>query len=597
LSSSGFTERVKREVSLDVFISRYVKLKKAGKRFTGLCPFHSEKSPSFTVSPELGFYHCFGCGKSGDIFTFVQEIEKVDFRRALEILSDYSGIPLEQSSKPSDQKEKEALYALNDEYLAYYRRNLKGEEGKFAREYLASRGIGESDQERFELGYALPGFENTIRSLLFTPDKVKMALTLGLIKKREKGQGSYDFFRDRIIFPIRDSSGKVAGFGGRVFKDTEEAKYINSPQSLIYDKGKMFYGLLQAQNWIRKHRKAILVEGYLDVIGFHSKEIDYAVAPLGTALTPYQVRSLRSMADSLLVCFDGDRAGRRAALRAVEICFKENLSSQVVLLPEGKDPFDLSQELSKHEIFEILNQSKQASDFILSETLQGVDRSSGLEEKRKAIQNLFQFLKGLENDSDRQMFLQTGAKNLGLEFSVLWEDFKKGTGISFTPKEVDTNKKEVYPKRVLGKLEKIERGILAKLLLHPFLWDSLNLEEGVEFQDSESALLWSFLYQKYMDSEEIGPSLLASLPESVQMAIASFLLDSSEMMDAEPDAIEANFKDLWMNYQILKIETELKMLQSNLNSTMPIEEILRKTSDLKNEKMKLEIQLRNSKGN
>ncbi len=586
MGSSVFTERIRREISIESFISRYVQLKKSGKRFLGLCPFHQEKTPSFTVSPELGLFHCFGCGKSGDIFTFVQEIERVDFRRALEILSDYSGIPLD-TNKDSELKQKEELYKLNEEYLNFFRENLKKEEAKDAREYLKKRGLSEQDIEKFELGYALAGFDNSLRFLLFTPEKIQLALSLGLIKKRENSSGYYDFFRERIIFPIRDKSGHVVGFGGRIFRESSEAKYINSPQSLIYDKGKIFYGLYQAQAWIRQTRKVILVEGYLDVIGLHSKEIAFTVAPLGTALTVFQVRNLKNLVDKVILCFDGDRAGKTAALRSAQICFKERLEAEVVLLEAGKDPFDLSREKTKLEILEILGQSQPSSQFILSEVLEKKNINSSIEEKQKAVSSLFQFLKEIERELDRQMFLQAAAKELGLQFSVLWEDFHKGK-ISFQAPKVDTKKQLVIRTEQESKLLKQEMVILAYLSLYPFLWE--NLEEEIDFFCPESNILWYNLSQRYNSSEEIDPSsVVTSLQESINKVFCDCLFQLKESKDDNFHEVSLAFQEMLLRHKILKIESEFTRLEKTLGP----EERFHKLKKFTTEKQELESKIRN----
>ncbi|MCB1176382.1 MAG: DNA primase, partial [Leptospiraceae bacterium] len=492
---SNFIERVKREVGIESYISRFIKLKKQGKRSLGLCPFHQEKSPSFTVSNELGFFYCFGCHKSGDIISFVKDFERVEFTKALEILSDYSGIPLDAKFNPQEASEKEELFRLNQEYLDYFKKNLFSSEGRLARDYLHSRNISDSEIERFELGLALPGFENSTEKLLNSPEKWKNALKLGLIKQKTNSKGGYDFYRDRIMFPIKDFAGRVCGFGGRIYKDSEEAKYINSPTSPIYDKGKMFYGMFLAQNSIRKHRKVILVEGYLDVIGLHSREIDYVLAPLGTALTNNQVRNLKSLADEILLLFDGDNAGKKAALRGSEICLKEGVDCGIVLLEAGLDPFDLSRQKTRTEIIEYISKPISQSNFIIKETLENAGGDSPPELKKKALDNLYRFIKSLEKETDKELYVKEGARQLGLSISSVWNDFKNGGVVSLAPSVVD-NKKEIV-KKSSGKLEQCERKILSLLVLHNELFEFIDDLQELEFSDDESFLFWNILYSKY----------------------------------------------------------------------------------------------------
>jgi DNA primase len=599
-NQNSFIERVKREIRIENYISRFVKLKKQGKRAVGLCPFHTEKSPSFTVSINLGFYYCFGCGKSGDIINFVKDFDKVDFRRALEILSEYSGIPLETTSNASEAQEKEELYKLNEEYLRYFQENLQSSEGRQAREYLQSRKISDSEIQRFELGFSLPGYENSITKLLSHPTKRKNAQKLGLIKSKSSGSGAYDFFRERIMFPIRDLSGRVCGFGGRTFKESQEAKYINSPASPIYDKGKMFYGLYQSQASIRKNRKVILVEGYLDVIGLHSREIENVLAPLGTSLTNHQVRYIKNLADEILLFFDGDSAGKKAALRGAEICLNEGMESWIVLLTGGKDPFDLSKEKTHVELMEILSEKISQSKFILSQTLENVESNSPPELKKKALENLYRLIQSIEKETDKELYAKEGARQLGLSISSVWTDFKKGGKVSFASIEVDNKIDKKKPSGSISPLEKCERELIALLLLNSELFEFVEELSSLEFQDPESESLWNVLYEKYRNSEELGVGIFEEIPDSTKKAIMPFVFEKESENNPESEEElrlkKEAFKDLLKRHRMLCIEKELKELEiRNHSNISQLKENMSKIVQLRSEKLKLEeaIRLRN----
>ena len=464
--SSDFVQKVKAEVGIDGYISRYVKLARRGKRYVGLCPFHQEKSPSFNVSPELKIYHCFGCGASGDIFKFIMDYDRVDFTRSLEIISEYSGIPIQKNEGFSqNQKEKEEMYSVNQKFLEYFRHSLKSEFGNLAKDYLRKRKIPESRIDIFKLGYSPKGFDNW-KTLNLSDKEVSLSIKLGLLKKSDKDH-VYDFFRDRIMFPIIDANQKIAGFGGRIISESEEAKYINSPASSIYDKGKMFFNLNLAANSIRNTRKAILVEGYLDVIGLHSKEIENVIAPLGTAVTEKQIQKLKTLADNVLVLFDGDPAGRKAAYKTTDICIKENLDSSVILLENKQDPFDLSQEKTKLEILEILSKPIPASTFIINESTLDVEPSSRPELKKTAIEKLFEFIKSLKTETEKESYLIESSKKLGLSYESLLKDFQKGK-TNFESLKTD-NKKEERKSNFSNPLIQYERKIVSLLILNPDL--------------------------------------------------------------------------------------------------------------------------------
>jgi DNA primase len=563
---NDFVDRVKGEVSLESYISRYVKLKKAGRRVVGLCPFHSEKSPSFSISPELNVYHCFGCGKSGDIFTFVQDYEKVDFRRSMEILADYSGIPLQSQSNKEDTQFKQKLYDLNARFLSYFRENLEGSEGEQAREYLRKRGIDKKVVLKFELGYALPGFDNFTRNVVRSAEDVSFAQKLGLLKvSTSRGGSTYDFYRDRIMFPIKDPSGKILGFGGRIIRESEEAKYINSPASPIYDKGKTFYGLYQAQGSIRKSRIAILVEGYLDVIGLHSKELDTAIAPLGTSLTNNQVRNIKSYADKVKLVFDGDKAGKSAAVRAAEICLKEGLAAEIVVLEDGKDPFDLSRTMTNAEISELLTKSFSHSEFLLQETLLHTHITSSPEEKRKAIENLFTFIKSLERETDQQMYLSEGAKQLGLSISSVLNDFKRGSGVTLGDPKVDI-KKSSKPLNKGNTAEVVySRKILTILVLHPEFFSYIEQLLELDFEDGDSAFFWEVLYTKYMNSESISITILQEegFPSDIRSTFMSYILELDDSEESE-ESRKNVFEEYLLLYKRANKHKELENISNGV---------------------------------
>ncbi len=587
MRGSDFIERIKREVSLESYISRHVKLKRTGGRSLGLCPFHNEKSPSFTVSHDLQVFHCFGCGKSGDLITFVREYEKADFRKALEILSEYSGIPLELGEKAEKESNRKVLYyKLNELYAGYFHRNLLSEDGYEARKYLEDRGVGIREIEKFGLGYALPGFENSSRTVLRTDEDRTVALELGLVKSKDSRKSNvYDFFRDRIIFPIRDGSGKVSGFGGRVIRPSEEGKYINSQASLVYDKSRMFYGLYQAQDSIRRIRTAILVEGYLDVIGLHNKEFTHTVAPLGTAFTVFQLKLVKNIADELILLFDGDSAGRKAAVKAAEICIREGMPGRVVLLENGVDPFDLSRTKNTGEIGEILSKSTGHLDFFLSELLLYAVRESGTELKKKAVDNLFPFLKSLEKETDRELILTEASKKIGISSETLWNDFKKGNPVSFAPEKVDIKTEK---KAVSSVQSDLERRFIAKLLKRPEFWEYAEEMQNLRLYDNESAFIWEVMISRYSSGDDTGVNLLLDMPEAIQNIFTGILVDE-ESLDLEEE--RKVFRGIIERQKLFMIEKELDEISGSGSGISEMDRMIRLHS-LSGEKQRILEEIR-----
>ncbi len=584
-----FIDRIRREVPIESFISRFVPLQKRGKNMVGLCPFHQEKSPSFNVSTDKQFYHCFGCKASGDIFQFVMSYERVDFQRAKEILSEYSGIPIQEKGK-EERERTELLYKVNGRALQFFRETLRGPLGLAAREYLNSRDLGEEIQNSFHLGYAPQGFQNLSPKIFQSREEVKAALEVGLIRESDKGREPYDFFRDRIMFPVFDLSGRVIAFSGRIIGPGKEAKYVNSPSSSIFDKGRTFYHLNQAKEFIQKSRTAVLVEGYLDVIGLVNKGVENTVACMGTAVTENHIRTMKKFSDRFLLLLDGDIAGRKGALHAAELCLKEGLECSVVLLPEGKDPFDISKESSRQDLHKILESSIPASSFVVDELLDKADSRALPEKKRKGLDNLYQFLRGLNRDSDREFFLGLGARKLGISMDAVLRDYKGG-GAKFVSPGSDNNR-EKTGKRSSGPnpAENCEREMMALLIRINSLFQFSEELSSLEFLDTKSAFLWDFLYTRYASEEEISPAavIASEIPGEFKEAIAPFLLEESEMNQEEATVI---FKRLMKQQRVFVIDEKMRDLDSE--STLDPLEKLTKLAYYKTEKAKLLENIRN----
>ncbi|MCX7993441.1 MAG: DNA primase [Fimbriimonadales bacterium] len=332
-------EEIRDRIDLVDLVSQYVKLERAGKNFKGLCPFHTEKTPSFHVSPALNRFHCFGCGASGDAFGFLMQIEGLSFREAMRRLAERAGIELRADSLPQEtQDERDRLRKLVYAANFFYRQCLKRTPS--AQQYLAQRGLTPETIEAFELGYAPDGWDYLLKFLQkhnFNPQEAEAA---GLLKAREDGSGYYDRFRNRITFPIHDAAGRVVAFGARTMGN-DEPKYLNSPETPLFEKRNTLYGWHRARGEILKQRAAIIVEGYLDLIMLHQYGFTHSLATLGTAFTDDHAARLKRLAERVYLMFDSDSAGVRAALRAGEVLMQAGIPTFVVHLPAGEDPDSL----------------------------------------------------------------------------------------------------------------------------------------------------------------------------------------------------------------------------------------------------------------
>lgn len=340
--------QIKDRLDIADVVGDYVRLHKTGKNLKGLCPFHQEKTPSFIVSPDRQTFHCFGCGEGGDVFSFIMKIEGLNFREALELLALRAGVEVETSPSHFSTKGKRSLYDIMETSLFFYRSSLKNQGGRLAQQYLNSRGMNIESASLFEIGWAPPTWDSLWRLLFKEKVSLKEALDCGLVIEGTKG--IYDRFRGRVIFPIRDVSGRLLAFGGRII-DGDSAKYINSPEGVLYSKRKNLYLLHMAKQEIREKNRVILVEGYMDAIRLHMTGYKEAVASLGTSLTEDQARLLKRFTNNCFICYDSDTAGQEAAVRGMYVLQQCGLDVRVVELLSGKDPDDLLSNEEGRELF------------------------------------------------------------------------------------------------------------------------------------------------------------------------------------------------------------------------------------------------------
>jgi DNA primase len=340
-----FLDELRQRVSLAEIVGRRVKLIRRGREFTGLCPFHNEKTPSFSVVEDKGFYHCFGCGAHGDVIGFTMQTENLSFPEAIEQLARRAGLEVPQETREERERaERQAtLQGAVDAACTFFETMLHGSEGRAARAYLEQRGLDDATMRRFRLGFAPESRDKLKRALVSSTIPESLLLEAGLLRKPEGGGESYDYFRNRVIFPIGDRRGRMIAFGGRVMDDGQP-KYLNSPETPLFQKGRNLYGWALARVAAAKDPSAVVVEGYMDVIALHRAGFITAVAPLGTALTEVQIEELWRMAPEPVLCFDGDSAGQRAAARALSRALpilKPGLSLRFAILPASEDPDSL----------------------------------------------------------------------------------------------------------------------------------------------------------------------------------------------------------------------------------------------------------------
>jgi DNA primase len=422
-------DQIRQVANIVDIASRYTTLKKRGKKYVGLCPFHSEKDPSFTVDDEKQLFHCFGCGAGGDIFTLIMEKENLSFPEALRSLAQKYNIALPQQSKVSPQLRKleEQLFKINEETLAFFKKNLfTSAEGEKAHDYLKKRGVSEKIIQELKIGYAFNSWDSLLSHFQAKGVSPKLLEKGGLVLFNQKKASYYDRFRGRVIFPIFDLTGKVVAFGGRTIFD-DDPKYLNSPDTPVYSKGKILYGMNFCKESIRERGEMILVEGYTDFISVYQAGIKNAAASLGTSLTSDQTLLALRFAPRMIVSYDGDSAGRSAAGRAVSLCFEKGLQAKVVLLPQGVDPDNFIRKYGADEYKSLILKSAPSLNFLIDSFLQE-KKDDSPEEKARVARLVVREVAKIPDSITRSEYLKKVSEYLSIDEGALRRIIQQKSG-------------------------------------------------------------------------------------------------------------------------------------------------------------------------
>ena len=409
-------DQIRQTASIVEIASQYTTLRRRGNKHVGLCPFHSEKAPSFTVDEEKQLFHCFGCNAGGDIFTLVMERENLSFPEALKYLAEKYNIPLPKRREfsPQLQKLEEKLFKINENTLAFFKKNLFAtKEGEKALEYLKKRDISEETIQKLKIGYALNSWDSLLS--FFKEKKVppKLLEQAGLVLYNQKKDSYYDRFRGRIIFPIFSLTGKVVAFGGRTIFNAEP-KYLNSPDTPVYSKGKILYGLNFSKESVRETGEVIIVEGYTDFVSLYQAGITNSAASLGTSLTSQQVSLPLRFAPRMIVSYDGDAAGKKAACRAISLCFEKGVQVKILTLPPGIDPDNLIKKSGLSEFKNLVQKSTPGLKFLIDSLLEEW-RKDIPEEKTKIVRNAVDEIVKMPDPIVRSEYLKQASEYLSVD--------------------------------------------------------------------------------------------------------------------------------------------------------------------------------------
>ncbi|MCG8531865.1 MAG: DNA primase, partial [Desulfovibrionales bacterium] len=514
--SNGFSavKEIKARLNIADVARRYMELRHAGGRWMGLCPFHQEKTPSFSINEEEGFYYCFGCQACGDVIDFYCKVNGLEFRDGLQQLAEETGVQLaEYKPDPRAQEErdfKKQCYTMYEIARNHFQQNLSKHDARECRQYIKGRKLTPEIVEKFELGWAPDAWQSLSDALVSRGFQQKMAAEAGLLSRNDRGR-MYDRFRGRFIFPIKNLSGQVIAFGGRIIGKSDQAKYINSSDSAIYKKGEHLYGLFQARRAISATKSAFLTEGYMDVLTLHQFGYENACGVLGTALTPDQVKRLSGFCSSVDLIFDGDGAGRKAALKSAEMILTKGMKCRVVLLPDGEDIDSFLHDRGVDAFEALLARSPDGLSFCTS--------TVSMQAPRDVMAWVTRFLESMDQPELCSFYVSRLASGLGLdemELRSLVAPKRKSSRQpqrSGFPRNNDSRNfagaKTNFPKNVQDSTSRpvlaasLEERVLQFLVRYPHHIDTLEEYGAVEVLQSVWAeSLWSKIYTYGIDAAE-----------------------------------------------------------------------------------------------
>ncbi|MFA6392826.1 MAG: DNA primase [Candidatus Paceibacterota bacterium] len=466
---SSSVDKIKERLSIVDVISSYIQVEQSGKNFKAKCPFHNEKTPSFFISPDRGTYYCFGCGEKGDIFSFVEKFEGADFMGALKLLAERAGVELLYERVDKNKDKKELYFEILEEATKFFEANFEKEPK--VRAYLLSRGLNDTSIKDFRIGYVKDEWRSLSDYLIAKGYKIEDLETVGLVKKSEKG--TYDRFRSRIIFPISDSSGRVIAFSGRIFgkDDATEAKYLNSPDTPLFNKSNVLFGIDKAKLSIRKRGYSIVVEGQMDLILSHQADFTNTVAVSGTAFTDSITNSesninnlglIRRLSSNIIFAYDGDSAGIRAASRSAMIALSLDMQVKVAQLPDGKDPADII----KDDVEEWKDIIKNAKDIITFHVDRICKNTNDIRQRGKLVRDvIFPFLTVVKSSIDRSSYMSIIHSKTGIPASAVIEDFGVYERNHIVENKIENLDNKVVEKEIISRRGNLEKRLFGIIFL------------------------------------------------------------------------------------------------------------------------------------
>jgi DNA primase len=536
-------EEIKARLNIVDVVGEYVRLTKAGSHWKGLCPFHHEKSPSFMVNEEKQIFHCFGCAKGGDVFSFVQEIESMEFRDALKILAEKAGVELDEFKGQQYDNKKRILAALELATKFYETQLWKGVGRDNILGYLRERGLTDESIVEFRLGYAPSGWDNIMKFLIERGFNLEEIRGTGLLVQKDNGAGQYDRFRDRIMFPIQDAMSNVVGYSARMSPggDESQAKYINTPETSIYHKSNILYGISHAKNEIKKKNYTLLVEGNMDVIASHQAGLKNTVAVSGTALTEQQITTLKRYSENMAMLFDMDSAGQQAAKKSADLCFEKGMNVKIVSLENGKDAADAVRQ-NPENLLNAVKNSLPALEYFLNKLLIENDRSTA-EGKNKIAKEIISHLVHFDNKIEKTHWVKKIAHALDVEekliIDVLNTETMQNSRLQTPSVNVSMEKETSFQSRS----DILRNSLVGLIVSYPLIWKN-TFENEFEKEWVKNDALIKFILEK---GESVGYSfdtLIENINEEVtRERLRKIFFDSKYRFDSD-EVVEYSQEDV-----------------------------------------------------
>lgn len=575
--SEEIIQKVKEENDIVDVISETVNLKRSGRNYIGLCPFHNDKSPSLSVSPDKQIYKCFSCGEAGNVITFVMKQKNYNFIEAIKSLAERANIVLqiENSKQSAVSKKKDILYKINVEAARYYFKNLTV--NNVAKEYFSNRGIKNSTIRKFGLGYAKEGWTNIIYYLKRQGYNDNQLIDAGLVIKNENKGTIYDRFRNRVMFPVFDIRGKVIGFGGRVFDDSKP-KYLNSPETLVFHKGVNLYGLNFAVKDGINDRTLIIVEGYMDCISLHQYGITNAIASLGTALTVNQARLIKRHADKVVISYDADIAGQKATLRGLDILKGAGLDVRVLLIPQGKDPDEFVRLNGKEAFLKLVYSAISLIEYRLKRAAEGIDFNNN-EMVIKYVKRTAEIFANVDS-VEKDIYIKKIAEDTGLREQSIYDLINK---VNISKENQNVNKKEenrteLYLEPAFSKAEKA----ILKLMLNDEYYNLIikNITEEDFFSKAHKDIFKYIIDAKNRKKSNV-PMYVESLCDDVETSKEFVKVKETQLLDTDDE--EKLINDCINKIKKYKLSQKLERLkkeQKELERKGKIEESIKLAVEL-----------------